>query len=356
MVEELKCKFCNKQFRKQKRTIHKLTLASTTDKRSQIYNILVALNKQNLDNFDAFDKSDIYYHIICFNDHKSRFEKQITPQKSRHDVLKQSIHSVVFAKLSQNLNETMIEKDEIRPLTDIHNTYKAIFEEEKLNSNSTETFYRSQYLLEKILKSFSSLTKTVFKNRTYVHKSTLTNDKILAKIIEIKDSWSAKVKDVGFYIRQCVAKMDVKSLPKRNIMLKDILRGECDIPKELSLLVESLLKGPNGKNNSIKDKKVECICSSIILAMSNGKVKPAPAIILGMATKSLTGSRKMLEILNRMGHSISYSVVEELETELAYASSIRQLTLPEGLIANHPELNTHLAFDNYDRYDSLKLI
>lgn len=38
-------------------------------------------------------------------------------------------------------------------------------------------------------------------------------------------------------------------------------------------------------------------------------------MVLGM--KSLTGACKVIEILNRMGHSISYHVAEEIETSLA---------------------------------------
>lgn len=352
MAETLKCTFCNQLYRKQNRRFQKLSHATTSNKRSQIYNILVGLNKQNLNDFDDFDKSTVHYHTTCFNDHRSRFERQITPQKSQQDVSKQSVHSTVFSKLFKNLNDSLIQADEVRALSDIYNTYKAIFEEEKesMNLSSSETVFRSQYLLDRILKHLPSLTKTVFKYRTYVHKSTLDNDKIFTKIFELQCDWSVKIKEVAFYIRQCAVKMDVKTLPKRNIMLTDIIRGECEIPKELKLLVGSLLKGPKGANNSIKEKKIECICSSVILAMFNGRVKPAAAIQLGMAIKSLSGSRKVLDILNRMGHSISYTVVEELETELAYGGSIRQLTLPEGLIAGIPELNTHIAFDNYDRY------
>ena len=40
--------------------------------------------------------------------------------------------------------------------------------------------------------------------------------------------------------------------------------------------------------------------------------------MLGMGMKSIAGSRKVIEILNRMGHSISYNTVEELETKLTF--------------------------------------
>lgn len=329
-----------------------MTKASSDNTKSEIFNLLVILNKQELDNFSDFDQSTIYYHVSCLNDRKYQFKKQITPKKSPHSISKRPINLIAFEKLTKNLTETVIEKDEIRPLSDIYSTYKAIFEEEKLQSNSdaNESMYQSQYLLEKILQSIPTVTKTVYKQRTYVHKAELTLAEIYKKGFENKIDWSIKIKEVAFYVRQCVMSTERKCLPKNNINLQDILRGECEYPKELILLVGNLLKGPNGTKSAIKEKKVESISSSIVLAMSNGNIKPALAIQLGMGMKSLTGSRKVIDILNRMGHSICYSSVEEIETELAYSGSMRKLTLPEGLIPHHPDLRTHLAFDNYDRY------
>ncbi|CAG9818900.1 unnamed protein product [Phaedon cochleariae] len=70
---------------------------------------------------------------------------------------------------------------------------------------------------------------------------------------------------------------------------------------------------------------------------------------LGMAMKTLTGSRKVINILNRLGHSISYSAVEELETELTYSSCGENFTTPYG-IQQEPNLATGVAFDNFDRF------
>ena len=41
--------------------------------------------------------------------------------------------------------------------------------------------------------------------------------------------------------------------------------------------------------------------------------------------KSLTGSRKVIEILNRIGHCASYNLVEEIETERTYAANEKDI-------------------------------
>ena len=68
-----------------------------------------------------------------------------------------------------------------------------------------------------------------------------------------------------------------------------------------------------------------------------------------MAIKSTTGSRKVIDILNRLGHSISYTTMEELETELTFAESNREQITPIGMNLT-VSLATGIAFDNFDRF------
>jgi len=84
-------------------------------------------------------------------------------------------------------------------------------------------------------------------------------------------------------------------------------------------------------------------------AVSKGRFKTRKHILLGLVMRTLTGSRKVLAILNRHNHCISYHAAEELETEMVFTSAARKRLLPDGL---HPlpDLNTGVAFDNFDRF------
>ena len=57
----------------------------------------------------------------------------------------------------------------------------------------------------------------------------------------------------------------------------------------------------------------------------------------------------MVEILNRLGHCVSYSTVEELETELTFEAQVDARMTPYGMNLN-PDLATGVAFDNYDEF------
>lgn len=64
-----------------------------------------------------------------------------------------------------------------------------------------------------------------------------------------------------------------------------------------------------------------------------------------MSHSGWTGSRKLVENLNRLGQCINYSVLEELETASAEAIQDRKLHCPDGTFECLP---MRLAFDNYD--------
>ena len=62
---------------------------------------------------------------------------------------------------------------------------------------------------------------------------------------------------------------------------------------------------------------------------------------------SLTGSKLSQQILNRSGHSISYSETKGLETEFAYSVESCDRHAPDGIKLD-PSLATASVWDNND--------
>ena len=59
--------------------------------------------------------------------------------------------------------------------------------------------------------------------------------------------------------------------------------------------------------------------------------------------------REVIDVKNRFGHCVSSNFVEELETELAFGALEESKLLPESLL-HLPDLNTGVAFDNFDLF------
>ena len=60
---------------------------------------------------------------------------------------------------------------------------------------------------------------------------------------------------------------------------------------------------------------------------------------------SSTKSRKVIEVLNRLGHSISYSAVEEIEIKLTFEGTKENCLIPQQMTMDS-EAGVGLAFDN----------
>lgn len=342
------CIFCTRKVRRRNGVNQRLTKASDTRKK-RILEILLYLNQQN--KVDDFQNSNsIEYHLCCLaeHEHKISIANKIVKEASNL----QKLHMVALTKVEENVQATVINNREIRLFSDVYQYYVAFFDEQETQSevNSCDPIYNSNQLLKKLLKMWPILTKTVYKNRTYLHLQELPVEEIYVKSFQHSEDMMARIKKVAFEIRKIVKEMDIRKIPKCNLTLKDIVEGECGVPRELYVFMECLVKGPRAMKSTKKEKKISSICNSVIYTMSNGDIKPSSCIMLALTTKSLTGSRKMIEILNRMGFCISYTLTEELETELAFGCSSIDRILPYGLVASDPTLRTHLAFDNFDKF------
>ncbi len=100
--------------------------------------------------------------------------------------------------------------------------------------------------------------------------------------------------------------------------------------------------------NTKTSRLIKSVSSDVLFAVSHGRVKTGKHMTMGLGVKSLTGSRKVINILYRMGHSISYPAIEELETQLATEISMRGTSTPDGL-QRKPGLMTSLAWDKFDQ-------
>ena len=70
-----------------------------------------------------------------------------------------------------------------------------------------------------------------------------------------------------------------------------------------------------------KSYRITSISEDVVFAATSGRRRPAKHLQIGMTIKSLTGSKKVVSMLNRLGYCIKYNGIEELKTELTYNCS-----------------------------------
>ena len=129
------------------------------------------------------------------------------------------------------------------------------------------------------------------------------------------------------------------------------MSGEIEIPEEVLQFFKYLIidAGNRISDSSSKLRRIRSISEDVVYSVTSGRKKPSKHVKLGLVIKSLTGSKKVIEMINHYGHCASYTIIEELDTELTFSSySENFITPPE--MKRSPNLCTGLAFDNFDRF------
>ena len=111
---------------------------------------------------------------------------------------------------------------------------------------------------------------------------------------------------------------------------------------------------PEGHRKSLSPNLARIVSSfaqDITGAVTRGKQIQNKQILLGLGLHSLTGSRKVIDIIHKLGHSISYNTVCEIETAQAECALVASKSL--NVLALQPTLPdqtmfTHFWVENFD--------
>lgn len=136
------CVFCSRRLRFRNRTAQKLTRATTEAKKKQIFDILLHLN-QHIKVNQLQNSKHIEYHLSCL----AEYEHKIATAKEnvKVETNRQKVHNAALVKVKQNVQETVIDKREVRSLNEIYQYYVALFDEQmpQTEVNSHEPVFKA---------------------------------------------------------------------------------------------------------------------------------------------------------------------------------------------------------------------
>ena len=130
---------------------------------------------------------------------------------------------------------------------------------------------------------------------------------------------------------------------------KVIFKGKVEVPDLVQNFFKYLIGGSDSRKWGLESRKrrIKSISQDIVFSTTSGIKNLSKHSQKGLAIKSLTGSRKVVQILNRMGNCVSYSTVEELETELSFEATPFEMKTT-------PEFKAEIACHNFDRFVEIK--
>ncbi len=121
------------------------------------------------------------------------------------------------------------------------------------------------------------------------------------------------------------------------------------VPGELERFLKIVLSG-NDETESVRvNRLVLSIGQDICRAATNGEWAMPKHILLCMTLRHMFRSKELLTLMNKFGHSESYSFSLELETALAKAVQESESFLPPNIVHTPKGPSVfHSEFDNFD--------
>ena len=143
------------------------------------------------------------------------------------------------------------------------------------------------------------------------------------------------------------------SLPPKPSQLSE---EEINLPDEVRMFLATLLTGNSKHPEEPWSSKVQRLVNSFgqdkVFVVTGGRKKPPKHILLPYAVNTLTNNVELIQILNRCGHGLAYSQIEEFNTAMCLQKKAMNpentVPFPDNI---KPHISTSLAWNNIDRLE-----
>lgn len=351
-IVENKCVFCRLARKYVNRKLLKLSMSNKKELKDKIkLNATHAEDQHMLNTMnDLQDGDPVYYHKACQIKYYTNFSLAYQRVENSEWHASRNIYERVLDEIYLLVSETVIKKRGIVLFQFVYDCARSLLEKEYNAAFGTfDSTFNPSKLLGKLMAHFKSEIQIITKDKMKIIASADRLDVSSSQVNELLER--ERILQVGLLVRKEIYSIKKKPLPA-NLTATDVINGECPvIPPKLHQVVQAVICGndPRSVKSEGLQRKVNSMCYDFIHNATHGAIKTCKHMTLGVAMKSMTSSRQVVDVLNKYGHVSSYHVVEELETEATYTSTSRSVLCPDDIELS-PEFFTGLAFDNFDRF------
>ena len=128
---------------------------------------------------------------------------------------------------------------------------------------------------------------------------------------------------------------------------------EREYPQSVNLFLTKLLKSSehDGRKSDRVSRLIGSYSADLIHGVSRGQVVTEKHFLMGLGLHNITGQKKVVEVLNHLGHSISYTNVCDIETAQAQKAQVlatNSKSLPVKPATPEDTILTFFWVDNFD--------
>lgn len=297
---------------------------------------------------NSVNQSSLAYHNNCNVNYFAKHQRKVNPPSTDDWSKKRDSHKIAKQRLILYIEKEIIANRRVLSLIHLQDCYTEFLKETYENTDLEASIFSTHVLKDFILKTLQNkITVVKISNKQFCISSEVDIEAIDDE--EIQDIiFEQEAQDFALKYRKNI--MKIKKKPLTDFIDSEVLnKGECDIPKWLNIFWTTALSGV-GKESCDRVRRLSsCYSQDSIYSITRGYIKPKKHILLGMTVKSLTGSKKVVEILSRQGYCITYPSILELETSAAYSCTSNNQLCPTSILRTSI-LSCGVAWDNYDRF------
>lgn len=310
------------------------------------------LNDTTLLNKIEKEKKDgdgaLTYHTHCHFEYHAKHQVARNRPPNSDWSMKRDAHKEARECLTRYVEVEVLQRMRVLSLTHLKNCFTQflcdLYALENVDCTAFSTSSVKQHVADQFKKKikFIELGRKLFVVSSRMDLETITDEEIRSLIFE------QEAVEFAVKYRANILKIKKNALPD-HLDSEALSKGECDIPRWLVSFWQVVLRGVDNRVDSRVDRLSSCFAQDSIYSVTRGQIKTGKHIVLGIGMKSITGSEKAVNILSRLGYSLSYSSIIELETSAAYSCASTRNLCPSGLYPTSV-IPSGVAWDNFDRF------
>ena len=169
------------------------------------------------------------------------------------------------------------------------------------------------------------------KRGNFVYSNSLSYEDAILKMRHTNPD-ADLVRSAALTIRNELLKLEKTKIPSPT-SIYTLKSSAPVIPDLTNLFYRTLIDGLKIQNTDISESKVTAMASDAMFNVSRGSVKPWKHTLERLCFLSMTGSKKLSVLNNRLGHGLGYDGIMRIETAMTHSAMSNDQELPDGLIA-----------------------
>ena len=349
------CLFCGLKRKKHKQKWMDLTSCEYTKTEVNIRKaakyfddkeILFKIGNYNYGEGPDFTAMEVkYHHQPCKMEYLNKWQKLVksdTNEKSIDTLAKEAAKKSIV----QYVNDFVLKKGNPILINETLDKFKKMFiahggSAEEIMSYNVQNL--SNFLKKKLpaLEICTDSTKKSIGFKSGSMTPSLARECVKSNTNDDNVIWECAMK-----LRQQILNSEPQPL-EEPLTVDAIMKGEAQIPDSVRNFFKLLYTGGNDEVSKRKQRVIDSSAADAVFSSTGGRLIPGKHLALGLALKSMTGSKTVTKLVNRLGHCVSNEKVRQVDIGLESTINITNSLKPENIVRDSTSC-IGLAWDNFD--------